>query len=218
MKMIFEEKETLKNMNNKYKTQFDELKEKVFNCQEMNHRLSEHVKTLDSRNSNSKYKISAMKKTVTDKQTEINNLRDELYAVDAFRKQKNDRDEILNDYLDVKEELDNKTKKLREVEQLNTEYKLKSDELFIENQLNKKNSFSQAHYIELLNANIKTIRSLKDQNRNLKKELWEYVQKPENDPNESENDRSFLVNFEKLNEIERSDEKNMLKGKMIKIY
>ena len=102
MKMIFEEKETLKNMNNKYKTQFDELKEKVFNCQEMNHRLSEHVKTLDSRNSNSKYKISAMKKTVTDKQTEINNAQKYVvnkkeileYHEEELNKLKSDNEEL----------------------------------------------------------------------------------------------------------------------------
>ena len=47
----------------------------------------------------------------------------------------------------------------------------------------------------------------------MKKELWNYDQKPEYDPNETERDRSFLMNLEKLNEIENNEEKNNSKGK-----
>ena len=43
----------------------------------------------------------------------------------------------MKNYLEVKEELDKKTKKLREVEQSNTEFKLNYDEIYIENQLLK---------------------------------------------------------------------------------
>ena len=210
--MLIEERDYYKNLNNKYKIQNEDFKEKVINAQEMNQRLTEHIKTLDGRQSNSKYKISAMKKTINEKNNEITLLKDELIAIEVFRKQRNDREEIMKNYLEVKEELDKKTKKLREVEKSNTEFKLNYDEIYIENQLLKRNN-TQAYYIDLINANIKSLKNLKDQNKILKKELWNYDQKPEYDPNETERDRSFLMNLEKLNEIENNEEKNNSKGK-----
>ena len=109
--MLMEEKENLRNLNNKYKMQFEEMKEKLMNYQDMNQRLSDHIKILDGKNINTKYKLSAMKKTINDKITEINILKEELFKVENFRKQKNDREILMNNYLEAKEELDKKTKK-----------------------------------------------------------------------------------------------------------
>jgi hypothetical protein len=165
----------------------------------MNQKLCDQVKNLDGKESNLKYKICAMKKTTSEKDKEIKSLKDELIAIDSFRKKRNDREEIMTNYINVKEELDKKNKKLREVEKSNTENKLKSDEFYIENQLYKKNN-PQAHYIDLINANIKSLRNLRDQNKNLKKELWKYDQNPEFDPDKSEREKSFLINIDKFNE------------------
>jgi hypothetical protein len=165
--------------------------------------------TLDKRNSNTRYKINAMKRTIIDKDHEINHLKDELISIENFRKQKNDRDEIMKKYLEVKEELEKKTKLMRDLEKSNTEYKLKNDEYYIENQLCKRDN-PQVHYIELLNANIKTLKKMKEENKLLKKELWKYEQKPEYDPNLPE-DKSFMQKCEEM----MNNQKNNFEGKFL---
>jgi hypothetical protein len=196
--MLIEERDYYKNLNNKYKIQNEEFKEKILKTQEINQKLNDHIKSLDGKESNLKYKMCAIKKTINEKDKEITLLKNELIAIDSFRKKRNDREEILKNYIDIKEELDKKNKKLREVEKSNTENKLKSDEFYIENQLYKKNN-PQAHYIDLINANVKSLKNLRDQNKNLKKELWKYDQNPDFDPDKSLREKSFLINIEKFN-------------------
>ena len=210
IKEILEEKENIKILNNRYKMQFDELREKVLSYQDINQRHTENMKTLDSRYSNTKYQLSALKKTVGEKDKEISSLREELNSVDidAHYNLREKNENLWKKNKKLKDELDRKTKKLKEVEKSNSENKLRSDEYYKENQKDN----PQRHYIELLNANIKTLKNIREQNKILKKELWKYDKNPEYDPLESERDRSFLFHLEKNNKLEKSGEKNNSNG------
>ncbi len=177
LKDLHEEKETLKSLNNKYKSQFEDIKEKLLNYQETNSKLNEHLKAMDQKNSNSKYQLSAVKNIIRDKNNEITNLKEELISVEFF---KNDKDKFTTqiNFLErklseCKGELEIKTKRLRELEKLNTEFRLKSDEYFIENQLIKTDGSHKA-YVEMLNGKQKIILKLEKENFILKNEIAKY--------------------------------------------
>lgn len=139
--------------------------------------MSEQLKNLDGRNSNSKFQLNAVRNIIREKNNEISLLKDELISVEAFKNEKNKKEGEIK-YLahnlgNIKEELEKKTKRLRELEKSNTEYKLKSDEYYIENQLIKKDN-PQRNYIELLNQKMKIIKKYKDENTRLRAELVKY--------------------------------------------
>jgi len=174
---MFEEKETLKNLNNKYKTQFEDIKEKLLSFQDLNCKLSEQIKTLEGRNSNYKYQLSAVKNVIRDKNSEILSLKEELIAVEVFKNEKDKAYDLIKSLEDnlvqLKQEYELKTKKQRELEKSNTEIKLKCDEYFIENQLIKKENPHKA-YIDMLNEKQKIIRRLEKENCILKNEIFKY--------------------------------------------
>lgn len=143
----------------------------------MNFRLNEQLKNLDQKNSNCKYQMSAVKSIIRDKNNEITNLKEELISVEFF---KNDKDKFstqikfLEDKLkNCKEDLEKKTKRLREVEKQNTEFRLKSDEYFIENQLIKSDNPHKA-YVEMLNEKQRIIRNLEKEILILKNEVAKF--------------------------------------------
>lgn len=163
LKELQDEKETLKSLNNKYKIQFEDVKEKLLHHQEMNFKLNEQLKALEQKNCNYKYQLSAVKNIIRDKNNEISILKEELISVEFF---KNDKDKFTTQIKFLEEKLSNykgemekKTKRLRELEKQNTEFKLKSDEYLIENQLIKKDNPHKA-YIEMLNEKQRIIRKL----------------------------------------------------------
>jgi len=143
----------------------------------MNFRLNEQIKSLEQRNSNCKYQLSAVKNIITDKNNEILNLKEELISVEFF---KNDKDKytkqikFLEEKLfNYKADLDKKTKRLRQLEKLNSALKLKSDEFFIENKLIKTDNPHKT-YIEMLSEKQRVIRNFEKENLILKNEIEKY--------------------------------------------
>ena len=187
-------------MNNKYKSQFDDLKEKINSYQNINQRLTEHVKTLDNRLTNSKYKITTLNKTLLDKDKEIASLKNDLSKFDEenFNSEMNKLENLRKRNIDLKKEVERKNKKIIYLEKTNNENELLIDEYYKENQLFKRDN-PQSHYIELLNSNIKTLKNMRNQNKILKKELWKYDKNPEYEPIETDRERSFLLKMERHN-------------------
>jgi len=187
-------------LNNKYKSQFDDLKEKINSYQNINQRLTEHVKTLDNRLTNSKYKITTLNKTLLDKDKEIASLKNDLSKFDEenFNSEMNKLENLRKRNIDLKKEVERKNKKIIYLEKTNNENELLIDEYYKENQLFKRDN-PQSHYIELLNSNIKTLKNMRNQNKILKKELWKYDKNPEYEPIETDRERSFLLKMERHN-------------------
>jgi len=187
-------------LNNKYKSQFDDLKEKINSYQNINQRLTEHVKTLDNRLTNSKYKITTLNKTLLDKDKEIASLKNDLSKFDEenFNSEMNKLENLRKRNIDLKKEVKRKNKKIIYLEKTNNENELLIDEYYKENQLFKRDN-PQSHYIELLNSNIKTLKNMRNQNKILKKELWKYDKNPEYEPIETDRERSFLLKMERHN-------------------
>ena len=223
LKELQEEKETLKSLNNKYKNQFEDLKDKLLNYQEMNFKLNDQIKNLDQRNSNCRYQLSAVKNIIRDKNNEISNLKEELISVEFF---KNDKDKFttqskfIEDNLKIcKEELEKKTKMLREVEKKNTEFRLKSDEYFIENKLIKTDNPHKA-YVEMLNEKQKIIINLQKENLVLKDEIAKYDEKFEvvftQSRKETKSDQAEKVDdndFQNIDDKNNDNDNSLNKGK-----
>lgn len=149
-----------------------------------------------------------MNKAVFDKDKEIKSLRDDLskFDIDNFNNEMDMKENLKKRNFDLRKELEKKGKKIKDLEKINYENQLLIDDYHKENQLFRKDN-PQSHYIELLNSNIKTLKNLRQQNKNLKRELWKYDKNPEYDPSESERERSFLMNLERNNTGEHSSSK-----------
>lgn len=170
LKELLDERDHLKSINQKYKNQFDELKEKVQNFQDLNLKLTEQLRNLDDKNTNSRFQQSAMKNQITDRDKMILSLQEELRGLEKFRSEKEKTEKLIgnltNSVNSLKEDLERKTKKLRELERVNLEMRMPNSDP--SEKSGNRNTVSENSLDKLRD---KVIRTLEIENRKMKDKL-----------------------------------------------
>jgi hypothetical protein len=161
-------------LNQKYKNQFDELRDKIKSLQEHNMKLYDEIKVLEEKNNNAHYKHSAMKNQITDRDKIISSLQDELRAVDKFRQEKDKTEKLISDLrsniLSLKDDLDKKNKKLRDKEKSNLEIRMPATNS--RNDISEKSSYIKSVSEDSLDKlRNKVIKTLEIENKKLREKV-----------------------------------------------
>lgn len=141
------------------------------NSQDINYKLNEQNKNILDINNNIKIQINTMKNQLKDSENEINSLKDELKGVETFVLEKERTEKLIfnltKSFNSMKEDLERKTKKLRQLERINLELKLQNDENSLDN-LSSKKDLSDCSSVKLIE---KKIKSLESENKKLRGEV-----------------------------------------------
>jgi len=193
VKDICDERDHVKTINQKYKNQFDELKDKIQSFQDLNMKLTDQLRNLDDKNTNSRFHQSAMKSQIADRDKMIQSLQEELRGLDKFRLEKEKTEKLIgnltNSVISLKEDLERKTKKLRELERINLELRMNNRDP--SEKSGNRNNISENSLDKLRD---KVIRTLEIENKKIKEKLknmnYEHYKKIENN---IENDVGKIV-------------------------
>ena len=166
-----DERDINKSANIKFKIQLDENREKLQNSQDINLKLNEQNKNILDINNNLKIQINTMKNQIKDGENEINSLKVELKGVETFILEKERTEKLIFNLTksvnSMKEDLERKTKKLRQLEKINLELKLQNDENSLDN-LSSKKDLSECSSVKFIE---KKIKSLESENKKLRGEV-----------------------------------------------
>jgi len=171
---LFDEKENLKAINQKYKNQFEELKEKIKSLQDLNMKLSEQIKILEEKNNYAKYAQSAMKNQITEREKIILSLQEERRGLEKFLQEKEKTEKLISDLRSsvssLKDDLDRKNRKLRDKEKVNLEMKLPGNISIneISDKSSARKTVSEDSLDKLRN---KVIRTLEIENKKLREKV-----------------------------------------------
>jgi len=159
----------------KYKNQFDELKDKIQSFQDLNMKLNDQLRSLDEKNNNSRYHQSAMKTQIIERDKMIISLQEELRGVERFVLEKDKTEKLISNLTSsvnsLKEDLERKTKKLRELERQNVEIRMLYHNNDPSEKSANKNSVSENSLDKLRD---KVIRTLEVENKKMKERLKKY--------------------------------------------
>ncbi len=92
----------------------------------MNHKLNDQLRALDDKNNNLRYAQNAMKNHILERDKSINSLQEELRNVEGFRLEKEKSERLISNLSNtvntLKELLDRKSKRIKDLEKQNIEY------------------------------------------------------------------------------------------------
>jgi len=158
--------------------------------QEQNTKQIEQIKSLEEKNSNFKYQISTYKTQLKDKEYEVNRIKSDLLNIEKFRNEKDKNDKTIRNLnatiVSLKEDLERKSNKLREIQRINYDLKQRLETFENKNNQNfnvnfnntNKNRNNKNEIIlkkELLESNEfekeKKIKSLENENVKLRNQI-----------------------------------------------
>ena len=190
-------------MNIKLKFQYEEYKERILSIQEINLKITDQLKNLEEKNNNSRYQYNSIKSQAKDKEVEMTNLKNEIKNFKDFKTNKEKHEKVMKNLTSclnsLKEDLERKSNKLREVQRLNLEFKQKIDNLECKSNNNKKiGESSEAGYSRDLKIKI-----LENENLKLKNDLIKL-----NDEVIKKADRE-IANFDRVFTVNNNIDKNL---------
>lgn len=167
MKELLDERDHLKSLSAKYKGQNDDFREKTLAFQDLNMKLNDQIRSLEEKINNWRYQHITLNKMLKEKENEISDLKEELLAVEKFRLEKEKNEKLIvnltSSLSSLKEDLERKTKKLRELEKVNLELRMPSEDTF-ENRSFRNNKSENS----LEKIREKIIKSLEIENKKLR--------------------------------------------------
>lgn len=201
------------------KNQYDETKDRLQYLQDQNIKLSEIKKNLEDKNSSNKFKNNSIQSQMREKDNTIISLRDELKSYEEFKGEKEKLERHVGDLQRnvkiLKDDLDKKNRKVKELEKINNEMKEKCEILNVENkkiqqsinsgplQTSQREKDKKIKRLEEENSKFREeIKKLKEEVTNLKEEMRKKseIAKEEEEAEDLENDNARENNEEgKLN-------------------
>jgi len=219
-----EERDSYKSTNQKLKFQNEEFKDRLMAIQETNTILNENLRILEEKNSNFKYLISTLKTQIKEKESEISKIKGEIAIMENNRIEKEKNEKLLKNLnlniLSMKEDLEKKSNKLREIQRINTDLKLKLENYEVSKNdnlgRNKNEIFGKNFFLDSIESSKEIIiKNLENENVKLRKEI---IKLNDDLINKADN---HLTNFEKeflnknTNEIIQSEINQLILGNQI---
>lgn len=155
----------------KVKQQYDDLKLKLIEMQNMNNSLVEAKKVSDDKNSMFKFQINSMKSQIRERDNEIGKLKNELEELECYKYDKEKYQKTLNQTIKnsqgMKEEIERKSRHIKELEKVLSEmnYKMESAES------NQKDKSSKEVNLVNMKEKDKRIKYLETENNKLRADL-----------------------------------------------
>ena len=183
----------------KIKSQYEDLKNKLIEMQNVNTKLVDSKKMVEEKNSMLKYQINSMKSQIRERDVEIENLKKELEDLETYKYEKEKYQKNLGQTLknsqNMKEDLERKTRHIKELEKVIADMSSKMDTIEIQ----KEKTLKEVS-VGNMKEKDKRIKHLENENNKLRAEL----DKEKNKVNDLEYEVSSLKdNAVDTNEIDK---------------
>jgi chromosome segregation ATPase len=154
----------------KIKTQYEELKNKIIEMQNINNKLTENKKLVEDKNAMLKFQINSMKSQIRERENEIENNKRELDDLENYKYEKEKYHKTLNQTIktsqNLKDDIDRKTRHIKELEKVIIDMNTKFDSI----ELHKEKSLKEVS-VGSMKEKDKIIKYLENENNKLRADL-----------------------------------------------